>query len=288
MKIVIENYWPYYFTKVSYPLIVLVYDAKGNPCFGVVLLKYLLNKSYEVVGNVTGYNIAGPVFSDPRLIKPALEIISQKIQSPIHWFKIYPDNPLIKFAKNNPLPYKAARIIISQPYNDYFKDLSKSVRQNIRTAYNRLNTDNLSYKMITLDNVGYNCHLDEIQSLSSKRHFERYGSKTSLPKKLFMKYLSFATIIYKKSPNSLSFLLYIDNKPAAMMNGLIKGNHYIIPRLAIDAEFKRYSPGMILVNEAIKSLLSFNESIIFDLSYGQEKYKFDFDAESYSCFSFLT
>lgn len=247
-----------------------------------------MKKNYEVIGNVTGYNVAGPIFSDPKHIEPSLDIICQKIQSPIHWVKIYPDNPLIKFAKNDPLPYKGARIIISKSYNDYFKDLSKSVRQNIRTAYNRLNTDNLSYKVITLDNVGYNCHIDEIQSLSSKRHYERYGSKTSFPKKLFMKYLSYASIMYKKTPYSLSFLLYINDKPAAMMNGLIKGNHYIIPRLAIDAEFKRYSPGMILVNEAIKSLLSYNDTVIFDLSYGQEQYKFDFGAESYSCFSFLT
>ncbi|MCM1139770.1 MAG: GNAT family N-acetyltransferase [Muribaculum sp.] len=288
IEILIRNYWPYYIKDLCIPQIALCYDSNDNPVFGCVLLKFLTRKEYCVIGNVTGYNVAGGIYSNIDFIDSSLNAIKEKIQSPIKWYKIYPDNPLIKYAVSKPIPYPAARIIVNTSYEDHISHLSKSVRQNIRTAYNRLATDNKSYKIFSLDNNGYRQYINDIQQLSRKRHEEKYLSKTSFLKKFFLKHLSFATLMYKKSSQSLSFLLFIDGKPAAMMNGLIRGNHYIIPRLAIDSDFKRYSPGMILVNEALKHLMKTHDQINFDLSFGHEKYKFDMGAEAYDCLSFTT
>lgn len=288
IEILIRNYWPYYIKDLCIPKIALCYDSNDKPIFGCVLLKFLTRKEYCVIGNVTGYNVAGPVFLNKDFIEPSVSSIQEKIKSSIRWYKIYPGSPLIRYAISDPVPYHAARIIVRTSYEEHIQSLTKSVRQNIRTAYNRLATDNKTYRILYLDNQGYRKYINEIQYLSLKRHQERYHSKTSIIKRIFLKYFSFATLMYKKSSQSLTFLLLIDEKPAAMMNGLIRGNHYIIPRLAIDSDFKRYSPGMILVNEALKHLMETHDQINFDLSYGHEKYKFDMGAETYDCLSFTT
>lgn len=289
MKIIYYHFWPYYIKNFSIPLIIIAYDEKNKPCIGGMFIYSLREKNISIIGNETGYNVCGLTYSDRKYIRPYLDMLIKKYRE-VKWFKIYPNDPLLSYADTPLLPYNGARIIINSHYENYFCSLSKSVRQNIRTAYNRINSDNKSFEFISLDNLGYKQNIDNFLYLSKKRHLERYKKKTSFFKNYFLKYLNFATLLYKKVPYSLSFLLKINGKPAAMMNGLLKNNHYIIPRLAIDSDFKRYSPGIILVNEAIKYLLSnYNyKSLNFDLSFGIEKYKFDMGAELYECYSFKT
>ena len=52
-------------------------------------------------------------------------------------------------------------------------------------------------------------------------------------------------------------------------------SEYEIPRLAINDKFAFFSPGMILVNEAIKYMMGNTDIKIFNLCRGDEKYKYD-------------
>ena len=67
---------------------------------------------------------------------------------------------------------------------------------------------------------------------------------------------------------------------------LRNGDELLVPRLAIDASFSLYSPGVLLVNYAIKYLL--NDGVIktFDLMQGKETYKFQVGGVMHQCFSF--
>ena len=47
--------------------------------------------------------------------------------------------------------------------------------------------------------------------------------------------------------------LCIDGQLAAFMSGMLGLKHeYVVPRLSINDEFGFYSPGMLLLNEAVK------------------------------------
>lgn len=62
---------------------------------------------------------------------------------------------------------------------------------------------------------------------------------------------------------------------AGFCSGYIDNDSFVIPRLSINDEFARYSPGYLLINEAIKWFSANSNIRIIDLSEGAEKYKLD-------------
>ena len=48
----------------------------------------------------------------------------------------------------------------------------------------------------------------------------------------------------------------------------------IIPRLVLNDKFARYSTGIMLINETMKSLIAEKSSCCLDLAIGNENYKF--------------
>ena len=80
--------------------------------------------------------------------------------------------------------------------------------------------------------------------------------------------------ILVKHPQQKVFILASDNKPIAYMAGLYNEQQkiYYVPRLCINDVYKKYSPGIILVNETIKYLINQGTSVL-DLMEGDELYK---------------
>lgn len=160
-------------------------------------------------------------------------------------------------------------------YESWFKTLSSSVRQNIRTAYNRLNSDGCSLSVEIFSKESTEPFpLDEIINLYCERHRQRYGVRTSRLKRWLLKHISFATRYYLEADNRLTVLLRINGRAAAFLSGLYNDSRLIVPRLSICADFNRYSPGMILVCETIRHLIVQTPIRILDLSKGEEQYKF--------------
>ena len=86
---------------------------------------------------------------------------------------------------------------------------------------------------------------------------------------------SFATRNFIENNKCLTLGLFIDGRLAAFMSGLLGSkNEYVVPRLSIDDEFGFYSPGMLLVNEAIKYFIEKTKIRHLDLSQGDEPYKY--------------
>lgn len=171
-------------------------------------------------------------------------------------------------------------------WDDYFKSLSKSVRQNIRTSYNRLKRDNHS---LTLNLYFGNKELPKNvinKSLSlylkgQKTRYNNYG----LSHWIHFKYLHYVS---KTMREEFSFhaSLQMDGVIIAMMQGYFDNNRkdIQIPRLAIDSEYSFYSPGYLLICETIKSLFLNNEVDSLDLIRGSEKYKLDLGGEKYQTY----
>ena len=75
---------------------------------------------------------------------------------------------------------------------------------------------------------------------------------------------------------------------AAFWGGLINksGDYIIVPRLAINDKYGWYSPGIVLINETMKTLEN-TKIKYFDLSMGTENYKLVMGGNIYETYNFV-
>lgn len=172
-------------------------------------------------------------------------------------------------------------------YDLWYGNLSKSMRQNVRTAYNRMNTDNVSMDFeISRGGRVRTAVLNEIIGLYCKRHATRYNVETSPLKKLYLRYLDFSTACMRYYHDRFYAVVYMNGKLAAFMSGLVEkgGSSIIIPRLSIEDAFSKYSPGVVLINETIRKMASDLGIRYLDLSKGTEQYKLSMGGHLYQTY----
>lgn len=185
-------------------------------------------------------------------------------------------------------------IYLKEPtYDEYFKRLSKHVRQNVRTAYNRLKKDNKVVQfdlffLKTIDDYKKNeLLLNEAMCLYLRRHENRYEKKTTIKYRINREF-QYLTRTIKLGDGVFGGLRDIETQKLV---GFFEGyydeyhNEIAVPRLAIDDKYSFYSPGMILVNEAVKYLYDKTSIRSLNLARGDEKYKYDMGGETYNTVS---
>jgi len=180
-------------------------------------------------------------------------------------------------------------ISLRESYEEYFNSLSKHSRQNLRTSYNRLKKENISYFLKIWENEDINFkYWNQINNVYCKRQKETYGANSS--------FLKFKNLIFKHDSISLRHnknkfvaVLFYDNEIAAVLMGLknIKGDIVVVPRLAINADFSHYSPGNQLLNECIRYLIENTAIRNVDLSRGTEIYKYVMGGDDYFTKNFI-
>lgn len=163
------------------------------------------------------------------------------------------------------------KIDYNDNYDDYYNGLTKNARQNLRTAYNRASTDNYEVK--------FEFHQGKIKKELSKQLEKLYIARLKNKNKKF----NFAKeILYKidepigkvcfNLDNSFTSVVFLNDNPVAYMSGIISKDEVIVPRLAINDKYARYSVGIILVNETVKHLINAKINTL-NLAVGTEKYK---------------
>ena len=172
------------------------------------------------------------------------------------------------------------QIPITSGFNDYINSLNKQARQNLRTSFNRMKTDSRTYEVKTFVNQSMPSNtLSQLFNLYWKRLSNKglsIGLKKYLPVFLRMR-LNPTIIALKKLKNVYYSIIYIDNTIAGFCAGFTSRNKKIIlPFLNINDDFSRYSPGGILITETIKYLMENHDYKYFDLSRGDEKYKYTY------------
>lgn len=165
-------------------------------------------------------------------------------------------------------------------YDDWYKNLSKSTKQNIRTSYNRLKTDgkNVRYKAFFNQRIPSNLFKD-IMVVASKRAIEYDGRNQKWLWRLYYPLKCIDPVIkyLRRNENCFFSAVWIDGFLAASLIGIPSNDgRMIIPRLSYSSDFQRYSPGGILVNETMKELCTLSKYNSFDLSRGEEKYKYTY------------
>lgn len=276
-------FFPYYISNRNIPVFVVF--KNNDETVAIVPILKGRDCVYRLLGAFNGFNECGFVYKKNTNLNQILHAIKQKFQK-VEFQKIDERSPLSQLVAEDYKTTNNVAIYFECGHNEWFNFLSSHTRQNMRTSYNRMQTDCKQLNISILMGGGKSMPINDIITLYCSRHEQRYGLKTSPLKKWFLKRLSFATRLYRYAPNALTVVLYIDGKLAAFLSGLYSDNRLIVPRLSINNEFRRYSPGMLLVNETIKHLENKTKIRCLDLSMGEEAYKFQLGGTIHKTFSF--
>lgn len=178
-------------------------------------------------------------------------------------------------------------------YDAYYKSLSKHARQNIRTAYNRLNRDEKTYTFHVVQGAEQltKQQKDDIIRLYCTRMRSKFG-KEVLPYPIMYPVQRYCNPIVRNLyslDNKFHAMLYINGELAAFLSGLRNGDgsRIVVPRLAMNDTFDFYEPGIVLLRETADYLCREYPNTELDLSRGNEKYKFAMGGKTHLNYSFV-
>lgn len=163
----------------------------------------------------------------------------------------------------------AIKLESDNTFDSFFKNLSKSVRQNIRTAYNRLQTDNKSIEYRDENKGTVKKTIRHYNKLYVVRRLKRYKNMSILKSICYYFNEPILSSILKSNHFKLVSII-IDGQIAGYMAGLLQNKVFYVPRLVINDKFAKYSAGMLLICEFIKHAKGVD---YLDLSSGSESYK---------------
>lgn len=189
---------------------------------------------------------------------------------------------IARLPHSRPEAFANVRIPIADGAPDFAASLPKNARSVERVARNRLRRDrrSVSFSFRSSAGIGEGMSgpgarrlLRECRSVYLERQRRRYGHGGCQARLFFLHgcYISLSI------PGSSSFaaVLRIDGRVAAYMEGYVNAARSAleVPRIAIDTEFARYSPGRLLVTETAGWLRACSRIRSIDLCRGDELYK---------------
>ncbi len=166
-------------------------------------------------------------------------------------------------------------------HDEYVSSLHKNIYKNIRKSYNHLKTDDktIELKHFRGTDMPSDAYLMELWKLYFRRKMAWRHKKISWlsmvannVKAMLETSLGCASRSLKLLSVAELYVLEIDHRPAAFMIVYRHRNHLLMPKLAIDTSFSRYSPGILLILESSKEWIE--EGVAdFDMCRGDERYK---------------
>ena len=297
----VKRRMPIYALQEKYTVRYLELRDDGETVLIVPLCRYWGRKDYCSLGKFNGFQVYDFIYSKDMTAQKMEEYLS---------FILSKQNPTVITLENVPqssMLYKCVEnavefanydltitqndnvsITVGESYDLWVAGLSKSARQNLRTAYNRMAADGVDMccKVYRGERINRKL-LNQLIDIYCDRHSDRYGVPTSSVKKWYLKYLDFSTACQQHYQDNLCVVIYMNGKIAAFLSGMIEkeGTSAVIPRLSIVDEFARYSPGMVLINETLKRFTSDLRISCLDLSKGAERYKLTMGGNLYHTYS---
>lgn len=203
--------------------------------------------------------------------------------STIHWEQLKETTSLYSYLMNekNVISRKATTCVgLQMPITkeDYSHNLSKSSRQNLRTAVNRMKKD-ARYLKFVFDDRDVDLKLCEQMRAIRVVKKNKPQNVLSFIKQLIVKYTSIKFIYslpFYFDKSSKMMVAYERDKPRAFFNYGINETDESIVLMAVgtDESFERYSPGMLLMYNFINHIIE-NKSIHYiDFTRGTERYKY--------------
>ena len=159
-----------------------------------------------------------------------------------------------------------------QNWEEYFRSLDKKVRDDVKRQENNLKRmGEISLEIFT-DYDQINSTLSKFFELHRKRWAEEGFKSQFQDERLKKRYLALAEVLSSSGRVELS-CLKVDQVIAALHFGFVYNERYYYYTPAFNPEFKKFSPGKLLLANLIRN--SFEKRFKkFDLLRGAEKYKF--------------
>ena len=190
-------------------------------------------------------------------------------------------NSMIREAFGNELsinPKPCVEIKLPDDYETYFKGLSSNKRNNIRKANRRVGDAGISMRLDVYNNGPIEKKvLGRMMDVYNKRAGERIANPfVSIPLGVAKKTLNPLTVALSSLNSAFGTVLSFDGKVVAMCTGLKRGGRIVTFYLAIDSDYKYFTPGGLMLTETIRFLCEGEEVEVFDLTRGDEHYKFQY------------
>lgn len=295
------DYLTYIWKQVKYfsmysPRLACVCSDNGEPLMVLPLKWDGFKRCYKMLSDIQGCGLSDAIFN-PRLTEEERQACTSYFYANIHHKCILnrlPDNSILLKTAQETYVKRQSRICVKidfpQGAVSLLGGLSKSVRQNLRTAYNRLNRDGITYELRVYKGEELTDEIwKQMMSVYLHRLFTKH--KTKARNNILYRYIHYwkyyhikhDTKSLKSLPNSFHAVLYGNGRIMGFMSGFISynGTIAVIPRLAIDSKYRFYSPGYVLLAETLRWLETNTQCRCLDLCRGDEQYKLDMGGTIY-------
>lgn len=177
------------------------------------------------------------------------------------------------------------RIEFSNDYDEYFAGLTKNSKSNLKKAYNKLDKNGIEYEIkFSLGILKDKNLLREIFKIYTKRSEEWMKKHRSFPFAKYIKnrYFSVTAWSMQNMDSHCTFCFFLDRKLAAFMTGYLTNyNEITFPMISMNSEYAKFSPGKIMISEAVKYLQQNTNIHALDVSRGDERYKVEMGGHSH-------
>jgi hypothetical protein len=159
-------------------------------------------------------------------------------------------------------------IPIPDRYEEWLSGLSKSVRQNLRTAANRLHRDHVDSSMqfvigAPVEKAVYSEMLSVYADRFLVKNRFNFGVFRGVVKKILSGYLALDKMSkwLQNAHNNFHAILLLNGEIAAFSSGLVfKDGRLLTSRLNILSKYAKYSPGGLLISAIIQHVTELNIS----------------------------
>lgn len=189
------------------------------------------------------------------------------------------------FSPNKKDSFNYAAISLPDNVNEYMSILSKHSRQNLRTAYNRMVKDGLSFKSSILEKeidgkIRKKCEEIRKQRLPFKKQTER--KQWALKTKVHMFFddklrihFPYKSVVEVEKNGNLLLVTHGDEVAAFFYYGYEEHKKRVVVMTAgTNIMYARYSPGFYFMFQQIKSWIEEKTVEVVDFTRGGEQYKF--------------
>jgi len=176
-------------------------------------------------------------------------------------------------------------------WKDFRRNLGANARSNLNKAHGRLRRAGRSCTFECYSNGALGEALSSPRGRRSLKdcmrfYWRRLGHRYShrgWSAWMYFNHCSHTTLAVV-SPDAFLGVLRIDGEAAAFMQGYVDRRHgaVCLPRIAMNDQWREFSPGRLLVDECVKWLETNSELRTLDLTCGEERYKYDLGGEGYS------
>jgi hypothetical protein len=294
-EIAFSHYLPYAVALKVKPVLFEILDG-GSTIMIIPLNRNLLKQEYTLFGDKSGYGyldfIYGSDISEEKIAQ-CISLLSQELQgSKLIINRLPAESLLCRYLLKSCEPKGTENCVcidLADSYDSYLASLTKHSRHHVRTAYNRLQNEGaaISLKMFYKEPLPAE-EYSQVMNMYLDRKDSRYELKGGIISKLFIRNYDIATAAMKQLKDYVHFILYIDGKPVAFCCGFVSkdGSSVVLPRLAINSEYAKFSPGILLVSESINKLFELGTVNKFDMMQGDERYKYEMGGRAHLLYEF--